>query len=46
VHLNNPGTSSYVKPAETLTSGFGTITSDTANNGSGRVWQFVGKFFF
>jgi len=46
VHLNNPGTGGYTKPAETLTGGFGTITSDVANNGSGRIWQFDGKFFF
>jgi hypothetical protein len=46
VHLNNPGTSSYTKPAETLTGGFGTITGDASNNGSGRIWQFVGKYFF
>ncbi|MGB7265625.1 MAG: hypothetical protein WBC92_08940, partial [Terracidiphilus sp.] len=46
VHLNNPGTSSYTKPAETLTGGFGTITGDTSNNGSGRILQFAGKFFF
>jgi hypothetical protein len=46
VHLNNPGTSSYTKPAESLTGGFGTITGDTSNNGSGRILQFVGKFFF
>ncbi len=46
VHLNNPGTGGYTKPAETLTGGFGTITGDVANNGSGRVWQFDGKIFF
>jgi hypothetical protein len=46
VHLNNPGTGGYTKPTETLTGGFGTITGDTSNNGSGRILQFVGKFFF
>lgn len=46
VHLNNPGTSSYVKPAESLTGGFGTITGDTSNNGSGRIIQLGGKFSF
>lgn len=50
VHLNNPCTNnsscSYTKPNESITSGFGTITGDASNNGSGRVWQFVGKFFF
>jgi len=46
VHLNNPSTSGYTKPAETLTGGFGTITGDVANNGSGRIWQFDGKIFF
>lgn len=46
VHLNNPGTGGYTKPNETLTGGFGTITGDASNNGSGRILQFVGKFFF
>ena len=46
VHLNNPGTSSYTKPSETINGGFGTITGDTSNNGSGRIWQLVGKFYF
>ena len=46
VHLNNPGLGGYVNPAETTTGGFGTITGDVANNGSGRIWQFDGKFFF
>jgi hypothetical protein len=46
VHLNNPGTGGYTKPAETITGGFGTITGDVANNGSGRIWQFDGKVFF
>jgi hypothetical protein len=46
VHLNNPGTSSYTKPVETTTSGWGTITGDASNNSSGRIWQFVGKIFF
>ena len=46
VHLNNPAVSSYTKPAESLTGGFGTITGDTSNNGSGRIWQFVGKLHF
>ena len=46
VHLNNPSTSGYTKPAETFNSGFGTITGDTSNNGSGRILQFVGKLFF
>ncbi len=46
VHLNNPSASGYTKPAETLTGGFGTITGDVANNGSGRIWQFDGKIFF
>lgn len=47
VHLNNPGTSNYTQPQnETLTAGWGTITGDASNNGSGRIWQFVGKYFF
>lgn len=46
VHLNNPSTSGYIAPAETITGGWGTITGDASNNGSGRVWQFDGKFFF
>jgi len=46
VHLNNPGTGGYTKPNESLTGGFGTITGDASNNGSGRVWQFVGKVMF
>jgi hypothetical protein len=46
VHLNNPATGGYTKPAETINGGFGTITGDTSNNGSGRIWQFVGKLFF
>jgi hypothetical protein len=47
VHLNNPGTSNYTQPQnETLTGGFGTITADASNNGAGRIWQFVGKYFF
>ncbi len=46
VHLNNPGTGGYTKPAESLTGGFGTITGDTSNNGSGRIIELVGKFFF
>lgn len=47
VHLNNPGNSNYTQPQnETLTGGFGTITGDASNNGAGRIWQFVGKFFF
>ena len=37
----------YTQPQnETLTGGWGTITADASNNGSGRVWQFDGKFFF
>jgi hypothetical protein len=47
VHLNNPTASNYTQPQnETLTGGWGTITGDTSNNSSGRIWQFVGKFFF
>jgi len=47
VHLNNPTTSNYTQPQnETLTGGWGTITGDTSSNSSGRVFQFVGKFFF
>jgi hypothetical protein len=46
VHLNNPGTGGYTKPNESLTGGFGTITGDASNNGSGRIWQFFGKLFF
>jgi hypothetical protein len=47
VHLNNPGLTNYTQPQnETLTGGWGTITADASNNGSGRVWQFDGKFFF
>jgi hypothetical protein len=45
--LNNPGTSNYTSPSgESLTGGFGTITSTHLNNGEGRIWQFAGKFFF
>jgi hypothetical protein len=46
VHLNNPSIGGYTKPSESLTSGFGTITGDTSNNGSGRILQLVGKLFF
>jgi hypothetical protein len=46
VHLSNPSVSGYTKPTESLTSGFGTITGDASNNGSGRIWQLVGKLFF
>ncbi len=46
VHLNNPGTGGYTKPNESLTGGFGTITGDTSNSGSGRILQFVAKLFF
>ena len=46
VHLSNPSTSGYTKPAETLTGGFGTITGDASNNGDGRIWQFDGKIYF
>jgi hypothetical protein len=45
VQLNNPATSSYAKPNESLTSGFGTITGDHFGS-AGRVWQLVGKFLF
>jgi hypothetical protein len=45
VQLNNPAVSSYVKPVESLTAGFGTITGDHFG-AAGRVWQFVGKFLF
>ncbi len=47
VHLQNPATSNYTSPqSETATGGWGTITSDFSNNSSGRIWQFVGKFYF
>lgn len=47
VHLNNPGTSNYTQPQnETLTGGFGSVTGDASNNGSGRIWQFAGKLYF
>ncbi len=47
VHLSNPGTSNYTQPQnETLTGGWGTITGDNSLNSSGRIFQFVGKFFF
>jgi hypothetical protein len=46
VHLSNPSVSGYTKPNESLTGGFGTITGDASNNGSGRIWQFEGKLFF
>jgi hypothetical protein len=46
VQLNNPGSSGYANPNESLTGGWGTITGDHTNNGDGRVLQFVGKFFF
>lgn len=45
VQLNNPGGSSYAKPVESLTAGFGTITGDHFGS-AGRVWQFAGKYFF
>lgn len=41
--MNNPGTSPYTKPSESLTSGFGTITG--TRHGP-RTWEFAGKFFF
>jgi len=46
VHLNNPGTGGYTKPSESISGGFGTITSDASNNGSGRIWQFAVKLYF
>jgi hypothetical protein len=47
VQLSNPTTSNYTQPQnETLTGGWGTITGDASNNSSGRIWQFVGKYFF
>lgn len=46
VHLANPSTSGYTKPVETTTGGWGTITGDNSISNSGRIWQFVGKFFF
>lgn len=47
VQLNNPGTGSYTNPSgESITGGFGTITSTRLNDGEGRIIQFVGKFFF
>jgi hypothetical protein len=47
VHLNNPTATNYTQPQnETLTGGWGTITGDTSSNSSGRVFQFVGKYFF
>jgi hypothetical protein len=47
VHLNNPGTSNYTQPQnETATGGWGTITGDASNNGSGRIWEFAGKYYF
>jgi hypothetical protein len=46
VHLGNPSASGYTKPVETTTSGWGTITGDNSISNSGRIWQFVGKFFF
>jgi Carboxypeptidase regulatory-like domain len=51
VHLNNPcgggSCGNYTQPQnESLTGGWGTITGDASNNGDGRIWQFVGKFFF
>ncbi len=46
VHLQQPGHQQLHFPIETTTSGWGTITGDNSNNSSGRIWQFVGKFFF
>jgi hypothetical protein len=47
VHMNNPGTSNYTQPQnETLSGGFGTITGDASNNGSGRIWEFAAKYDF
>ena len=46
VHLGNPSASGYTKPVETTTGGWGTITGDNSISNSGRIWQFVGKFFF
>jgi len=47
VQLSNPGTSNYTTPSsESLTGGFGTITSTKLNNGEGRIIQLFGKFYF
>ena len=44
---SNPSTSNYTTPtSESLTGGWGTVTSTRMNNGEGRIWQFVGKFYF
>jgi hypothetical protein len=41
--MNNPGTGGYTKPSESLTTGFGTITS--TRHGP-RTWEFAGKLSF
>lgn len=51
VHLSNPcgggSCGNYTQPQnETLTGGWGTVTGDASNNGSGRIWEFAGKYYF
>jgi hypothetical protein len=44
---SNPSASNYTTPAsESLTGGWGTVTSTRYGNGAGRIWQFVGKYYF
>ncbi|HEY1646554.1 MAG TPA: TonB-dependent receptor [Terracidiphilus sp.] len=44
---SNPSVTNYTTPtSESLTGGWGTVTSTRSNNGAGRIWQFAGKFYF
>jgi hypothetical protein len=44
---NPPNTSGYTNPSgETLTGGWGTVTTTRMNNGEGRILQLVGKLHF
>ncbi len=44
---SNPSTSNYTTPnSESLTGGWGTVTSTRYGTGAGRIWQFVGKYYF
>jgi hypothetical protein len=44
---NNPSLTNYTTPSsESLTGGWGTVTSTRYGTGAGRIWQLVGKFYF